>query len=296
MRSSIFPKKIIVVLSTCFFVACSPYKAKLHDKPGVEIPDKFSSKELKESIQKYPDEYLWWSSFKDQNLNTLLELAFANNFSLEASWQRMLQANELASQASSGLSPSVNIDGSAQRNRTENRVSFRTDGVNPGDGASYFTNYVVQAGLSYEIDLWQRVMSTSRSAGALSDTARANVETTALMLAASVAETWFILNEQKALIDLIKKQIVTSEKLFELTELRFSLGRGTALGVFQQKEQLAAVKSELPRAEALYQTTINQLLTLIGNPAGSKLPVKVKGKFPKLSNLPRVSLQRPFIY
>ncbi|TMO20654.1 transporter, partial [Pseudoalteromonas sp. S4492] len=56
----------------------------------------------------------WWQSFKDPQLNTLIEKALNDNFSLKAATDRLHQAEAVAKQSGAATVPSLNatFDGS----------------------------------------------------------------------------------------------------------------------------------------------------------------------------------------
>jgi NodT family efflux transporter outer membrane factor (OMF) lipoprotein len=110
-----------------------------------------------------------------------------------------------------------------------------------------------------------------------------------MTLAAQVAETWFSLLEQQAQAKLLDEQQETGRTFLELTQLRFSQGLASALDVYQQRQQLAATRSEVPLVEAGREVFRHQLAVLIGDPPRALTPPE-RDTLPPLPPLPPTGL------
>jgi len=135
-------------------------------KPNApEMPANFSGT----GVQAIPDR--WWKAFNDHELNQLQNRALTSNFSLEAAWQRLQQAEAVVERERSDLFPDLNalLDGEA----------FSSGGQNIGAGLA----------TSYEIDFWGRIRSRVEAERLRSKASLANYRTAALTLSAEVART-----------------------------------------------------------------------------------------------------------
>ncbi|MGI9279565.1 MAG: TolC family protein, partial [Endozoicomonas sp.] len=128
---------------------------------------------------------LWWQSFKDPQLNTLIEKALNDNFSLKAATDRLRQAEAVAKQSGAATAPSLNatFDGSHTNQSSGNVDQF-------------------QLGLmaSYEIDLWSRLAASEASAEFDFLASREELEIAAITLSSEVASHWYELITQQSLI------------------------------------------------------------------------------------------------
>lgn len=219
----------------------------------------------------------WWESFEDPRLTELVETSMRENLDLRQAWARIDQLEAVARQQGSASSPQVSLDFSAARNRTF--IAFL------GSGALN-NSFTLSAAASYEVDLWGRLESLEDAAVLDIAASRGDLETIAMTVAAQVADTWYGVIEQRALLALLTQQIATNERLLELTELRFGQGLATALDVLQQRQQLLATRAQVPQVTSRLQLQAHQLDLLLGRSAGS-LPVSdTPDALPELSALP----------
>lgn len=244
--------------------ACSPYQVRDFDRPGVEIPEDFThAGTIGESVVDR-----WWEEFEDPALNAAIETALTENLDLRQAWSRLDQAAARARIVGAERIPQISADASASRTRFVD-----DDAVDPTTGSEETLRtddrrYVVGAALGWEIDIWRRIESSTRAEQLRHEASREDVEETALVLSSAIADVWFAIQEQKSLLEVLEAQVDVSATLLELTELRFSLGEGSALDVLQQRQQLAATRSATPPVRSILDTSRNALAVLLGVPPG----------------------------
>ena len=97
----------------------------------------------------YAVDEAWWQQYHDAQLNQLLDTALANNLDLQKAALTAEQALYSARAAGTDLMPSVSgsLSGSASKNIK--------------DGGHSSRSYGGQVGLSYEVDLWQRLRDSA---------------------------------------------------------------------------------------------------------------------------------------
>ncbi len=247
-------KKNIIALSCIllFFSGCSVYHVHKFDRPPVKVPDNFLQGEGGSGNISQ-----WWKEFKQPALNELVEIAFRQNFDLRQAWDRLAQAKAAACIVNSEMYPEINLTTTAE---FTHQINHRND-----TNTSYM-GYLVAPTLSYEVDLWRRIDSRIMAADLNYCATKEEVEATALFLSGAVTNSWFTIQEQKALLDLINYQVEVSETLLELVELRFSLGQSSALDVYQQRLQLEETRITAIPVKAALQNASHQLSILLGYP------------------------------
>lgn len=197
----------------------------------------------------------WWRDFADPNLDSLIEGALSDNFSLRAAWARLRQADAVARREGASLWPTLDAQG---------RVSHQDS--DEGDAGT-----TRQAGFSaaYEIDLWGRLRATSEAAVMDAEASAADLRTAALSLSAEVADTWYQLVEQRAQFALIEGQIDTNRQLLKLVEARFRIGQASASDIYRQRQLLAQTEGERARTDTQRNTLRHRLTILLGSPPGT---------------------------
>lgn len=281
------PKTFIVGCCTVLLSlsGCKVYYPGEYCKPCVDVPAEFENNRPGiASISK------WWKEFQQPQLNTIMEVALVNNLDVKQAWSRLAQARASACIVNSARYPEVNLNTAAEWRSDVNRITnFESSNM----------NYFLSPTLSYEIDLWRRIDSLVKAAELNVLTAFEDLETTALVLTGTVTNLWFIIQEQKSLIDLISYQIEVSETLLDLVELRFAVGESSALDVYQQRLQLEDVRATLIPVKARLKTASYQLSVLLGEPPEeyNQIAIGITGvelpEFPNIGTPEELIARRP---
>ncbi|MCB0328038.1 MAG: TolC family protein, partial [Bdellovibrionales bacterium] len=260
---------ILSVISVVLLSGCSPYQVREFSTPSIEPPVHFSEKFDQpllnlEGRKTAP----YWTQYGAPKLETLVSAAFENNFSLSEVIARIEQVRAQAQVAGAGRFPQLTVEGTGRRTRVETRTPIFAGGFTPATQIIQ-NQFAVSNGLSYELDLWERVASTNRAALLRVRATETELESSALSLSGEVFRQWMTALEAVQLERVLEEQIETSKTFLELTELRFSLSQGTALDVFDQRQQLASLRTQLPRVEMSRDQALHRLAVLTGQAPGA---------------------------
>jgi len=215
----------------------------------LEAPAAFSMSGTEPMPQK------WWCTFEDAELGSLIEQALTRNFSLSTVWDRLAQAEAVARKADAALWPQADLD--AQAGRTRRRDNL---------GTTYSTLYSAGVAASYEVDLWSRLASSQKAAWLDVQAERDAVDTAAVTLAASVANTWFQLAEAKALVRIAEAQTRANEQVLQIVTAQFNKGIVTAADVLRQRQLVASTEAQMITAQETVQLLQYRLSVLSGKP------------------------------
>jgi multidrug efflux system outer membrane protein len=265
-------------LGICLF-SCAPYKASENRTPPVEIPEGFSASGSPKAYEER-----WWTAFEDPALDALVAQALADNLDIAQAWARLEQATALARQAAAGQWPEIAIETGYSKSQ-----SNFSGGERLGTFSVTTERIPLTLGAAYEVDVWKRIASLKRGAVLDMEATREDVASVAMTLTAQVAEAWFSLVEQGAQAKLLEQQQTTGRTFLELTRLRFSQGLASALDVYQQRQQLAATRAEVPLVEAGREVFRHQLAVLVGDPPRAFEPPE-RDALPPLPPLPPTGL------
>ncbi len=243
-----------------------------------------------------PDQ--WWRSFNDPVLNGLIADALTNNFDLKVAWDRLQQARATARAESAALIPAVQGSGGATRSRRVEKVNDAVDFADSSNnsGTTLETNYGLGLEASYELDLWGRVRSLRDAAVFDAKASAEQVQTAALTLSASVADTWYQLVEQHAQVDLLEAQLALNAKVTQLVTTRFKQGQVGSLDVIQQRQLEESRRGDIALAKAQVAILEHQLAILLGQPptrsvAKRVAELQIPGRLPA-TGIPAELVQR----
>lgn len=209
---------------------------------------------------------LWWKSFHDAELNSLIERAVQTNYDLQQAAARVEQARAAAGLARSSYYPQVGSGVAASRVR---QIGV---GLLPEHGArlfNYETNaYNLNGSLSWEIDLFGRIRRSVEAAHgdiAASEQDRRNVLISVL---ADVARYYAELRGAQLRLEIARRNIATAQNTLILTKARVAGGQATERDVAQAEGELEAVRSQVPGLNTDLQAAIHRLGVLLGKEPG----------------------------
>lgn len=236
--------------------------------PPVEVPAAFSET----GAALVPDN--WWTSFGDPGLDDRMERALALNLSLEAVWQRLLEAQAVVSRESSAFYPNVD-------------AFF--DGDFSQEGSTAFKEYGLGLAAEYEVDLWGRIRATVDAERFRAEATYFDYQTAALTLSATVAATYYQLIEALNQRDLLLEQIAVNEKVLESLRARFAGGLIRSADILRQKQLIEATREQVIVIEARIGVLENALAVLEGRPPKATRPV-TDHTLPPLPPMPSTGL------
>ncbi|WP_293976031.1 efflux transporter outer membrane subunit [Sphingomonas sp.] len=217
----------------------------------------------------------WWSAFNDPVLDDLEARAERASPTLSAALARYDAARAAVRDASAELLPQVS--GSAQIRR-ERLSGLRPNAVN---GASEYTQRVVGATASYELDLWGRIRNEVSATRAEAQASQADLASVRLSLQADLADAYVRLRGLDAERELLERTVVAFTRARDLTVTRHDGGIANGLDVNRAKTVLSSARAQLSDVANQRAALEHQIAALIGElPSGFSLPVAVKAFAP----------------
>jgi len=217
----------------------------------------------------------WWLSFDDISLNRLMDIALAENLSVQQGYSRLKQAMQLEKQAGAELYPPI----SGTYDYSERKES----------GADSNRSSEVELVISWEVDLWGRLEHAKKAAEFAADAAENNLYDIALLISFEVAESYFALAETVLERQLLENQIRINKAFLQLTELRFANGAASVVDVYQQRQLLTSKKADIFTVDERAVVLQNRLHVLIGRIPGTSA-ISVGESLPQLPGLPGIGI------
>lgn len=245
-----------------------------YSPPDVETPTtwKYAQAETSPSCVEN-----WWEVFHDSTLNQLEEEAIADNPGLEAMWERVKAARDVAGIVRSELFPQLYLS-----------PYYKNEGVLI-EQFSVTGNHFLRAHrrenalpltLTYEVDLWDRYRNEYRSAKYKAEAQEFDYQASFLILTADVATAYYQLRMQDRMIDLFKATIETRKKALSINQSRFR-------NQINSYSAVALAELDLSNVETQYEDAI-RLRALLEN-----LIAVLIGRLPEKFSLPSAPLSDP---
>ncbi len=207
----------------------------------------------------------WWLRFNDPLLDALQRQALAGSPTLAAAGARLAQARAVVAATSGGLTPQLNLNTRAVRQRiSANRPlsSYTASNV-----ATVQNDFTAGVAVSYEIDLSGRVQQAIEGTLAAAEQSAADLENTRLLLTADLASSYFNLRALDVELDVLARAIALQRRALGFVSQRHDLGASSGLEVAQQQALLDNTLTQvdlLRRQRAQFE---HALATLVGTPA-----------------------------
>ena len=259
--------KNFLITSALLLVGCAHEPAVRPD--GLTPVSEFS---YKISEGKKVDEQ-WWKSFKDSNLDALIERALKANPDLAIAQAHWREARASVAVINAQLLPRVDAQGSYQSNRT----SFDS-GKNFTGMPRRFDTLTVGGQVNWEIDFWDKNKLSSESAVAEAVAAGYSVENAKVSLIAEVSRLWFAIQSARIDAECLSDEFKARYREMEITEKAVNAGLLSTDPL--STTQLAAAQAKLDMSNAARRLAAYEsaLRALIGAPQTEKLPASISSE------------------
>jgi len=237
-----------------------------------QTPDQFANESGSGEMEIH-----WWETFGSDQLNRLMDEAFAGSLPLEQAYARLEQAEATARK--SGADGKLQLDARGSASSTYSSVTEE------------FSDPLYSAGLyaSYEVDLWGRIRSSERAELAKWKASEFDLQTSAMTLSAQLTQSYFKWLAGNETLVLYKSQLKSNRNKLNAVERRYKAGQATSLAVLQQRQQVASSEARIPPVLANIQTYEYEIAVFIGQVPGTDLQL-VSEPLPTLPPRPEAGL------
>ncbi len=266
----------VVLLSVVLLLqaGCSIIEPEYPEIPKSVVPNSYSTPGSGVDLSKP-----WWLQLENTELTSLIEKGLANNFSIQATWARLRQAQAAAVKAGSAKYPTLTANMGASHSRSESTSS----------SSSSTDLWSLGLTAAYEVDLWGRVKALDQQQKLSADVSREGLYTALVSLSAQIARAWVGIITVQEQQKLLREQLNIQQELLGLLEYRLSLARVTLLDVYQQRQSVLALENSLIPLEANERILYHQLAILLGQSPGTIGRVQTR-LLPRLASVAQVGL------
>ncbi len=224
----------------------------------------------------------WWKRYQDPTLDQLIDMAMASSPSLATAHARFDSARQ-----------SVRIAGAAAGAHVEGNASFdrqrlSENGLFPPEllGFTWYNQADLGLQASYTFDWWGKQRAAVESAVDEAHAAQADRSAAALVLASSIADTYFGWQADQNRIALARDHVNVVQQEAAITAARIAADLDPAEESHRSDLALAAVREQIAALEGSAKLRVVALAGLVGRPM-SELPALQARPLPALSgNLP----------
>jgi NodT family efflux transporter outer membrane factor (OMF) lipoprotein len=230
--------------------------------------------------------------FQDPTLDALENRVTAANQNIKAAFARLQQARAETRIQRAALFPTLTAGSSATRSRTSVNSPVYSP-TKPAVG----NDFVLDADLSYELDVWGRIRNSVASARASEQASAADLATLDLSTHAELASDFFTLCGQDTEQALLDQTVADYARAVQLTRLLFEGGAAARADLDQAEAQLQTARTQATDIRLRRAQTEHAIAVLVGeSPSTFHLdsrPLRLDVAPPALDpGLPSVLLER----
>ena len=213
------PLKKLVALSSIAIAGCTV--APNYEAPSnpLQTPDAWHFASLNSFAVGSVDVANWWYRFDDPQLVALISEAQQQNLTLQVAVSNLLQARATYGIASSALSPTVGLQGYAEREQASDNSPTLSNF--PNVEASPIDDFAVGLDSSWEIDLWGGIAKNIEASSAMEGVALENYRDALITLRSEVATSYINIRMLQITKALTTQSIETLPELLVLIEAQY---------------------------------------------------------------------------
>jgi outer membrane protein, multidrug efflux system len=258
----------ITIYSTLLFVTAlaSCRMGKDYQRPDLGLPAQFASVAAPSDTSVADME--WKKFFSDPTLQSLIGHALQNSFDVQLSMKRVEEAQAYAKQAKVNWAPTIAANATAA---TTFPSKNSLNGLNLKNylGKDHIEDYNLNAGLTWEIDIWGKLrrQREAANAGYLQSYEASRAVQTALV--ADIASSYFNLLMLDAQLKIARHNVSLGDTIVRVIKLQKQAGQVTELAIQQATAQQQTAALLVPQIEQQIAIQENTLRILSGDLPGT---------------------------
>ncbi len=246
---------LAALLTGCSY---SDLKPRSHLQPPGDASETLAHSAITLSPAAWPTE-TWWTRFDDKQLDGLVEEALAQSPTLRSAAARVRQAGALEAIEGASLLPSMDMAASTTRER------FSANGTTPAPVKGTWQNVnQMTLNVGYELDFWGKNRAAVEAAVGRRHALELDSRAAALMLSASVVQTYIALQDTYEQLDVAQALLDQQVHIEKLTQQRFTAELGTQIDIKQSQASLPASRANIAALQEMIELNQNKLASLLG--------------------------------
>jgi outer membrane protein, multidrug efflux system len=264
----------LVFLATAVVTACTGLPSK--PKP-VTLPAEAPLSDFKSDAAMWPDEK-WWTRYQDPDLDQLIDMALASSPTLATAHARVDSARESVRLAGASTGAHVEATGDGSRQRLSDNGLFPPDLL----GFHWYNQFDLGLQATYTFDWWGKQKDTIEAAMDQAHAAAADRSAAALVLATSVADTYFGWQADQSRLSLAQEREATVMQEGKVTASRIRAELDAADESNRADASLAMVRDQIAMLQGSAALRLVTLAALVGR-SPAELPSLKAKPLPTLS-------------
>jgi len=206
----------------------------------------------------------WWTLFHAPALDQVVQRAIADNRTLTAAKFTLAQAQQAVIQARGGLYPQIDLNASAERQRTSASRASQSTSSRAGGGSDIFNLFSVGPTVSYAVDVFGQTARRIEQQEALAENQRYQLAAAYLTLTGNSVAQAITIASLRAQIGAIEEIVADDERNADLVRQQVAAGKAAQVDVLAAESQLANDRTQLPPLMQQLSAARHALSILVG--------------------------------
>lgn len=206
--------------------------------------------------QTLPVDDQWWKNFNDPALDSLIDVAVKQNYSILIAADRIAMAKANLRIQQGSYSPTVGLAAGWTRQQSSGNTGKLPQSVSQYSDASLSMNW--------EIDVFGSIRNRVKAQKENFAASKEDYNAVMVSLCAQVASAYINLRELQQEVEVVKKNCLSQQAVVQITEKRYETGLVSKLDVAQALSVYYDTKASLPMLEAGIIQYTNALGVLMG--------------------------------
>ena len=232
-------------------------------KPTAPEPQEWLQSAGSKIESKAADFSAWWTVFNDPILNALVQSAYEQNLTLQATGVRILEARAQLGVAIGNQYPQT-------QQGTGDATVKKTSRNLPNAASAERFAYVYDIGFdaAWELDFWGKFRRAVQAGVADLQASIADYDDNLVFLTSEVARTYINLRISEERLSVAHENVKIQTESLRLAQAQFDAGAVTELDVFQSRALLRSTEATIPGFESEIRQAQNALAILLGKLPG----------------------------
>ncbi len=223
-----------------------------------QLETKISLADTRVSALSWPPEQ-WWQSFKDPQLEQLIEEALQKNPSLKIAEARVNKANAYVQSIQSISRSQIQVAGQITQERFSGKGS-----IPPPFAGSKNTAAGLQSNLNLDPDFWGKNLALYQSALDQSHAIQMDVLSAKLALCVQITGTYLQFAQAHQELDLARHSLILQQDILALSKARWEAGIDSELVLKPIESSIAQWRRQMAQYAQLIDLYAHQLAALVG--------------------------------
>ncbi|MGD8962763.1 MAG: efflux transporter outer membrane subunit [Desulfobacterales bacterium] len=283
MPASLFFKEhktffLLGLLVLMFIVSGCTMVGPDYVKPTTPEPQEWLESTDSKIESKAADFSAWWTVFNDPVLNALVQSAYQQNLTLQATGIRILEARAQLGIAIGNQYPQTQqAIGDAAAQKTSRNLP------NAASAERFAYIYDVGFDVAWELDFWGKFRRAVQAGVADLQASIAEYDDNLVFLTSEVARVYIALRTSEERLSVANDNVKIQTESLRLAQAQFNAGAVTELDVFQSRGQLRTTEAAIPGFESDIRQAKNALAILLG-----KLPGEIDAMLSGSARIPQI--------